>query len=287
MKISKILNSKILNAGSVDYDEYIKAHPKSKKQRNDPIFKSDKQESKAAPASAKPASPSAPAWHKKNPNLHPTSVKGVGKALDLLNKHKGEWVPTIEKSLADFKKGKITREQFADVCEDENYHSIAALLRSDKDTDVHVIHHTEQLLHDRDPMDSYDGEVNEANSASYEATSAAAKHKNHSSYDKQRHLGALNYLQHHNLLDSDTGKRLLSLVEADTNASRFRGEQRESYRGIYQKMMENWEKQLKEDKKELSYTSKTRSLEDKMFDYNESLKSKKMYDELGKKLGLV
>jgi len=36
--------SKILNAGSVDYDEYIKAHPKSKKQRNDPIFKSDKQE---------------------------------------------------------------------------------------------------------------------------------------------------------------------------------------------------------------------------------------------------
>jgi hypothetical protein len=184
-QIEKQLQEMVKSAGSVDYDSYMKDHPRSKKQRNDPIFKQD--------------------GGKKPEKTKSVKEPHVEKALGMIKEVNDS---DLNDALKKFQKGKITKEQLADVAEDWNHHGIAAILRADKNTDVDTIMHAQKRKdHLDDNQESYSGERSDALNARYEASSGNQGWKDDDS-DRNRHLSALRYLHHHGLHDSPTAKRL-------------------------------------------------------------------------------
>lgn len=286
-------------AGSVDYDSYMKAHPKSKKQRNDPMFK---QPQKAAPGKTptskaptkvehspkvkKKTEIAAKPWKQKNPGLSSNQNKGVEKAIEILKRDNNK---DINKHLKKFEQGKITREELADVCEDWNWHACAALLRADKYTDVDVVVHADSRHNGIDlggdsEKEQYANERQHLFDARYEATDPDQRHgikRDPDSFDMNRHFNALTYLNHHGMHGSPTAKRLRKQIE--------------SKKGLYKKhfneMSKSHDENLSREKNELlnfkpdpRHPSWTK--EDQLNHVMNLQKAKEKHLELGKSLGL-
>lgn len=271
-------------AGTVDYAEYMKAHPKSKKQPHDPMFKQKSEAApKAAPAKAAPKAPAKTPTTKASPldHLTPAHKKGVEYALDKMREY---GYPEIAKKVQS---GKMTLEEAGAVAEDWNYHGLAAILRGKAGTDHALIQHAENrhlsidLGDKEEDKPHYGTERNHMLDARYEA----ANHKQigkETDRDRQRKLNALTYIHHHGLHDSETAKRLHKEVEANKDAYKKTWADEAKYHD------ENVASQKKEldnfmpDPKHPKWTKK-----DQQAWHEGAQKAKDKHHEIGKKLGLV
>jgi hypothetical protein len=275
-------------AGSVDYDEYMKAHPRSKKQPSDPMFKQKTEGSPAAAPKTAPAKSDAPAktptTKAKNPldSLKPEHKKGVEYAL---KKMKEYGYPDIAKKLQS---GKMTLEQAGDFAENWNFHGIAAIFRGDTDTDHALIEHAENrhnsidLREKESDREHYGNERNHMLDAKYEATNPSKRiNAKEDDRDRQRKLNTLTYLHHHGLHDTDTAKRLHKEV----------AENKDAYNKVWREGVKQHEDNVAREKKDfLDYKPDPKhpdwTKEDALNWYVKNQRAKDKHDEMGKKLGL-
>jgi hypothetical protein len=201
---------------AISADEYFKAHPKSKKDRNDPMFSGGGSKAPKAPKET-PADKKYKDLQKKKQDGHPdthgksdlelaemaglktTGGGGSGgwksnelkhlkpdhkKAVEFsLNKLKEYGYPEIAKKIES---GKMTLEQAGNWTENENMHGLAAMFRNEKGSDHALAMHAQERQDKLDGVnegehekEAYANERNHALDARYESTNPSARINDH------------------------------------------------------------------------------------------------------------